>query len=151
MSKIWIFQSKRYLKSLELIEIQKILNYFFYSWTSHKHIIQSKLEIIENRFFKISATKKDKCVINGCAIDKMIKVIKNIDDMYKLDLLNRMLVSYKRNNFIFTIHFFELKEKIQNHFFNENDLIYDISVMTEKEFNTKFIQPIKDSWAKIYL
>lgn len=151
MHKLWIFQSNRYLINLELIEIKKKINDFLKTWHSHQHIIQSNIEIIEDRFIKICANRQNKFSINGCAIDKLVKIIKQIDNVYKLELLNRMLVSYKKNNSIFTIHFFKLKEKIKNNYLNANDLIYDLSVINEEEFNKKFLQPIKISWAKIYL
>lgn len=151
MRKVWIFQSKRYFRNLELRAIEKILNNFFKIWTSHKHVIQSNMEIIEDRFLKITAIKNDKFLINGCAIDKMIKIIQQIDKIYQLELLNRMLVSYKQNTCIFTIHFFELKNRIKNRLLVDNDLIYDLSVINEEEFDKKFLSPIKHSWAKIYL
>lgn len=151
MVKLWIFQSNRYLMNIELIEIKEILNNFLKNWTSHKQIIQSKFDFIENRFLKISATRENEYLISGCAIDKMVKVIQKIDNIYKLELLNRMLVSYKKNNIIVTIHFFELKEKIKNNLLSNTDLVYDLSVITEDEFNKKFLTPIKSSWAKIYL
>lgn len=151
MHKLWIFQSNRYLIKLELVEIKKIINNFLKKWTSHKNKIQSDVEIIEDRFIKICSNKENTFPINGCAIDKMVNVIQKIDNIYRLELLNRMLVSYKKNNSIFTIHFFKLKEKIKNKDLHANDLIYDLSVISQEEFKRKFLQPIKISWAKVYL
>lgn len=148
MNKLWIFQSKQYFTNSEYKQIVKIIKKFLSNWVSHGILIQAKMKIIENRFIKILLSEEN-IPISGCAIDSMIKMIKEIDNQYpQLQLLNRNLVSYKKNNQIITVDIANLKSKIKNGDVNSNDVIYNSFVTSQREYNEKFTQKIGISWLK---
>lgn len=151
MNKLWVFQSKRYFNNVETTEIKKTVKEFLKNWLSHGSFLDAEIEIIENRFIKIIVHQK-KVFASGCAIDAMIKIIKQIDDRYyQLELLNRTLISYKKDCQIITISISELKQKIKNKDLNKEDLIYNLSVNSQKEYDQKFIQKIGESWMKRFI
>jgi CRISPR/Cas system CSM-associated protein Csm4 (group 5 of RAMP superfamily) len=150
-SKLWIFQSKRFLSSEERQDISYIISNFLKSWTAHGADLKSELKIIKNKFI-IIAVDENQTKATGCSIDKLNQCIKQIDQKYQLDLLSRLWVSYEDDNGnIATVSMSSFKERIKSAQITPDTHIYNLAISTSKEFEEKFKQPLKESWAKIYM
>ena len=89
---------------------------------------------------------------SGCSLDKLNQCMREIDHIYHLELLNRLWVSFEdTNGNINTIPISSFKEKIKSEEITPDTYVYNLSVNTPKEFEEKFKQPLKNSWAKIYM
>lgn len=136
-NKIWIFQSVRDFKTEEINKIENVLSDFLGSWKTHGSDLSAGFSILENRFIKVFVDENIQSA-SGCSIDSLTRLIKQIDEEFKLELLNRMYVSYLVNNKLNTVKLKEFKDKIQQGEVQSTDYFYDLSVSTEKEFQEKF-------------
>src|SRR5215217_4161490 len=93
-SKIWIYQSNRAFTPIEVNEIQQKLDEFTGQWTAHGHKLKAKAEIRYN-FFIVLIVDQDSANATGCSIDSSVRVIKEIEQAYNVDLFNRFNMAYK--------------------------------------------------------
>ncbi|MCO6564021.1 MAG: hypothetical protein J6581_01110 [Apibacter sp.] len=150
-SKLWVFQSRRFLSSEEKQDISYTISNFLKSWAAHGADLKSEFKIIKNKFIIISVDE-NQTKATGCSIDKLNQCIKRIDYKYQLDLLNRLWVSYQDDSGdIATVSMSSFKEKIKSAQITPDTYIYNLAISTSKEFEEKFKQPLKESWAKIYM
>lgn len=144
--KIWIFQSVRDFTSEELHNIEVLLSGFLKNWQTHGSDLTSGFSILENRFIKVFVDENIQSA-SGCSIDSLTRLIKKIDEEYKLELLNRMYVSYLSTNEIHTVKINEFKTLIQQGKIQPTDYFYDVSVSTENEFQQRFKSLVKDRFS----
>lgn len=150
--KLFIFQSNRLLSVSEEAIITEILTVFLQSWNAHGADLKSKLKILNHKFIVIEVDE-EQAKASGCSMDKLNQCIRDIDSQFNLDLLNRLLVSFQKeeNSEIETIPLNKFKEKIKNSEISSDSIVYNLSVSNSDEFKSKFKQPLKDSWANIYI
>ena len=141
--KIWIFQSVRDFKSEEINKIERLLSDFLSNWQTHGSDLSAGFSILENRFIKVFVDENIQSA-SGCSIDSLTRLIKQLDEELKLELLNRMYISYLSNNEINTIKISEFKTLVQQGKIKSTDYFYDVSVATENEFQQRFKSLVKD-------
>jgi hypothetical protein len=149
--KLWVFQSNRIFTLVEEQDISYAISTFLQSWESHGADIKSEFEIFEHKFIIIRVDEKQ-TKASGCSIDRLNQCIRQIDAKYQLNLLNRLWISFEDGEgMIETVPISTFKERVKSEQINPETYIYDLSVSTPDEFKEKFRQPLKESWAKIYL
>jgi len=148
LHKIWVFQSSCQFSDFQLNWIEFKLQNFLSQWQTHGSNLVGKYEIIENQFIKIKVDDSINSA-SGCSIDSMTKIIKEIDQEFSLQLLNRTLIAYNEDLEIKILPLNEFKSKIKS--LNPATIIYNLSVTNENEFNDSFKQKLNDSWMKVYL
>ncbi len=144
--KIWIFQSIRDFKSEEINKIEGVLSEFLINWKTHGSDLSAGFSILENRFIKVFVDENIQSA-SGCSIDSLTRVIKQLDEEFKLELLNRMYISYLVTNEIHTVKLNEFKTLIQKGEVQPTDYFYDVSVATESEFQQRFKSLVKDRFS----
>ncbi len=150
-NKLWVFQANRTLTQEEENHVSVILADFLQSWASHGADLKSEFQILDHKFL-IVLVDENHTQATGCSIDSLNQCIRQIDAEYHLGLLNRLLVSYEiENGEIKTLPMNEFKEKVKSSELSPETAVYNLSVSTPNEFREKFRQPLKESWAKIYL
>lgn len=150
-SKLWVFQSRRFLTPEEIQDITKILTDFLKTWAAHGADLKSELTITKNKFI-IIAVDENQAKATGCSIDKLNQCIRQIDQKYQLELLNRLWVSYEDDKGeITTVPMISFKEKIKSAQISPETNIYNLAISTSKEFEEKFRLPLKESWASVFM
>ncbi|MDR2121552.1 MAG: hypothetical protein LBP34_00365 [Flavobacteriaceae bacterium] len=150
-NKLWIFQSNRILTPVEEQDISQILSGFLQSWAAHGADLKSEFQILEHKFIVIHVDE-NQTKATGCSIDSLNQCIRKIDALYGLDLLNRLWVSFEpKEGIIETLPIDTFKEKVKSAQISPDTYVYNLSVCTLEEFKEKFRQPLKESWAGIYL
>ncbi len=151
-SRIWIFQNNKKFTFDEEKIIKSELSVFMNSWNAHGNNLTAGFEIKHNLFI-IVAANENKEKASGCSIDSLVNQIKKIENLLDLRLLDRSLVSYFLTNNkeeIFVSTFFDFKKKIKSNQIVSNTFIFNNTVATLGDYLTNWIQPIQNSWAKIY-
>ena len=87
---------------------------------------------------------------SGCSIDKLLRLIKQLEADHQLKLLDRLLVGYKTTNGVEVIHSSMVKEKLASKQLDENTLIFNVAASNSEEYS-KWLQPLKETWLKKYL
>jgi hypothetical protein len=149
MKKIWIYLSDKELKGDLLNSVLKAGNDFVQNWKAHEMPLNATFEVVSDRFIVVSV---DETIYNasGCSIDKLLRLIKQLEADHKIQLLNRLLVGYKTQNGVEVVPSSSIKEKLASKQLDENTLIYNVAVSDSKEYEN-WLQPLKETWLKKYL
>ncbi len=145
-SRIWIFQSDRFLSNKEHELIKKIMDEFIPQWASHGNDLYGGYEIKEKLFLAIGVDES-RSPASGCSIDTLTRTIKEIGVQLNIDFFNRMAISYvNTNEEIEIISMNEFKRLIVENKVNENTIVYNNLVNTKQDFDTNWRTTAKNSW-----
>ena len=149
MKKVWIYLSDKELKGELLNSVLNEGSEFVQNWKAHEMPLNATFEVLNDRFIVVSV---DETTYNasGCSIDKLLRLIKQLEADHKIQLLNRLLVGYKTQNGVEVVPSSLIKEKLASKQLDENTLIYNVAVSDSKEFEN-WLQPLKETWLKKYL
>jgi hypothetical protein len=149
-SKIWIYQTNRDLNKEQEAIIEQKLVQFIAHWNSHGAMLKAGFEILQNRFI-IIAVDESNTQASGCSIDKSVTVIKEIEAMYNLGLLERGNVSYKdANGDVHTITFNQIKNTVSQGEIVADTLIFDNSIDRLGLLETDWLKKAEKTWLKKY-
>jgi len=144
-SKVWIYQSDRQFTETEAIEIQKMLNEFTAQWKAHGHQLQAKAEMPYN-FFIVLTVDQDAASATGCSIDASVRVIKEIEAAYGVDLFNRFNMAYKIGDQVMVTNKEDFETLITIKKITSSTIVFNNLVQTLQEFEQKWEVPLANSW-----
>ncbi len=148
-SRVWIYQSNRKFLDTELNEVNDSISKFLKTWTAHGSELLSSYQIKYNRFIIISLNESVKSA-SGCSIDSCIHFIQDLEKRYKIDLLDKMNVTFKQGKYITYKSINDFKKLVKNKSVSRktivfNNLVIDISdylenweVSAEKSWHLRF-------------
>ncbi|RYD73219.1 MAG: ABC transporter ATPase [Sphingobacteriales bacterium] len=144
-SRVWIYQSDRKFTSDEEVEILAKLEVFTSQWKAHGNELMAKAEI-RYGYFIILTVDESRANVTGCSIDSSVRIIKNIEQAYQVDLFNRFNIAYKIDG---EVHVqgkedFETLVEIKN--VTPETIVFNNMVQTLVELEKKWEVPFKDSW-----
>ncbi|MEP7264748.1 MAG: ABC transporter ATPase [Bacteroidota bacterium] len=144
-SKIWIYQCNRPFTAEEIISISDSCKRFTDSWKAHEHQLKASSTILYNRFI-IFCVDENTAGASGCSIDKSVHLIREIEKQYQVFLLNRMQVAYMENDQVSACPLNMFLKMYENEEVNAQTLVFDNTITTLAELNSKWIQPVKSTW-----
>ena len=149
MNRAWTFIISKTLSKEEINSLTDAGNKFVLGWTAHEQQLSGSFEIIKE---KIIVVKVNEEVTNasGCSIDKLTRFIKETEKQFNIELLNRLLVAYKKDDTIEVVHSSKIRELLAQNLISENTIIYNTSILTQNELNN-WEQPLKETWLSKYL
>jgi hypothetical protein len=149
MNRVWTFIISRTLQDAELAQLEQAGKTFVAHWTAHEKQLQGSFEIIGGRIIVVKVYE-DVNAASGCSIDKLTRFMKVSETMFDVQLLNRMLVAYKKNDRIEVVPQQEIKNLLDSGELNESSIIYNTAVANADELGG-WEQPLKDTWLNKYL
>ena len=149
-SKVWIYQCNRMFGMIEAIKIEETLENFVADWKSHGAPVKGFATIFFGRFIMLMADETV-ATIGGCSMDNISRLIKSIEQDYKVSLLDRQTLAFVIKDKVELLPLQQLQYGIDNNFINGDTLYFNNLVANCQQFKTNWIQPVKDSWlAKRY-
>lgn len=148
-SRIWIFQANRKFSQEEKEAITAKLNIFIEDWNAHGAVLLADFKLPYDQFIVVGVDE-NQAAASGCSIDKLTKLIREIDSDYSFDLLNRMLVSYENQEEVIIEKLPTFKQLVKEGAVN-NVRVFNNGISSLKEFNQNWLLPLKESWAKTLL
>jgi hypothetical protein len=144
-SKVWIYQSNRAFTQDEVSAIQLKLNDFASQWKAHGHQLKAKAEVI-HQFFIVFIVDEATAGVTGCSIDASVRVIKEIEQEYQVDLFDRFNIAYQVDGQVVvnTKEDFETLVNIKS--VGPKTIVYNNLVQSLQEFETKWEIPFEQSW-----
>ncbi|WP_316832888.1 ABC transporter ATPase [Pedobacter aquatilis] len=144
-SRVWIYQSNRKFTSAEETAILKKLEAFTSQWKAHGNELMAKAEI-RYGFFIILTVDESQAGVTGCSIDSSVRIIKDIEQTYHVDLFNRFNIAYIADG---EVHVqgkedFETLVNIKN--VTPETIVFNNMVQNLQELESKWEVPFKDSW-----
>lgn len=144
-SRVWIYQSNREFTASEVAEIQEKLDAFTAQWLAHGHQLKAKAEIIHN-FFIVITVDETASNVTGCSIDASVRVLKEIEAQYNLDLFNRFNMAYMTDNKVFSLNKEDFETLVSIKKITPDTIVFNNMVQTREEFETKWQVPFAQSW-----
>ena len=133
-SKIWIFQANRKFSTEEKQVITIKLNNFIADWNAHGADLLADFKLPFDQFIVV-AVDENQATASGCSIDKLTKLMRELDADYSFDLLNRMLVSYQIEEEIIVEKLPTFKQKVKNGEI-KNVHVFNNGISSLNEFKT---------------
>lgn len=149
MNRAWAFIISKTLSKEELNSLTEAGTKFVLGWTAHEQQLTASFEIIKE---KIIVVKVNEEVTNasGCSIDKLTRFIKDTEKQFGIELLNRLLVAYKKENTIEVVHATKIKELLEQNLISESTIVYNTSVNNQNDLKN-WEQELKNTWLNKYL
>lgn len=149
-SRVWIYQANRSFTKEELEEIQEKLEVFINQWTAHGLNLKAGFDIKYKRFITI-ALDQDLNQATGCSIDASVHFIQKLESDYKVDLMDKMNVSYKQGEFVAYKSLTDFRKMAKNRSVSPNTIVFNNLVTNIAEYKTDWEVPAKDSWHNRFL
>ena len=144
-SRVWIYQSNRTFTSAEATEIKLVLNEFASNWTSHGAKVKGFGTVLLDTFILFLADESATGV-SGCSTDSSVKLVKEIEKKYEVDLFNRQTMAFWVNEDIIHIPLSELKNALDNEIISPETLYFNNTILSKKEFEKNWLIELKNSW-----
>jgi hypothetical protein len=144
-SRVWIYQSNRLLTIGEALEIEDMLNEFIENWNSHGAKVKGYANLFFGQFIVLMADETQ-AGVSGCSTDSSVRLIKNIEETFKVDMFNRQTLAFLVKDKVQLLPLSQFKHAIENDFITPETIYFNNLVVTKEELLNKWMTPIKDSW-----
>ena len=144
-ARIWIYQCNRSFSKEEILDISKKLQTFLEGWTAHGADLKAAFEFKYKRFI-IIGLDQEKQKATGCSIDASVHFIKQLETTYKVDLLDKLNVSYKQGDYVAYKTLKDFKKMAKDKAVSKNTIVFNHLVQTKAEYLDHWEVPAIDSW-----
>lgn len=144
-SRVWIYQSNRLFTMHEALQIEELLKSFVSNWNSHGTPVKGYANLFFGQFIVLIADERAHGV-SGCSTDSSVRVIKDIEQLYHVNLFDRMLLGFIVKERVQMIPMAQLTYALQNKFLDASTLYFNNTVLTLDQLKNNWLIPIKDSW-----
>lgn len=144
-SKIWIYQSNRKFSDDEMNEIETDLKVFVENWAAHGTSLTASYLLKYNRFIILAVNQEDQ-MATGCSIDASVVFIQSLEQKYKVDLLDKMNVTFKVGEHVAHKTLIDFKKMAKDKAVTGDTIVFNNLVNNIAEFNESWETPAADSW-----
>ena len=148
-TKVWVYQCDRPFSPEENDKVNAILSEFVTIWESHGKPVKGAYEVIENQFIVIFGDLSFG-EVSGCSIDKSVELMRQVQELLNVNLLDKGKVAYKAQNKVQVVDFKQIKELISNGELSSSTEVFDNSVSTLDEYESRWITSAGTTWLKRY-
>ena len=149
-NRVWVYLSNKSFDEQTENNLKTDIQNFLLDWNAHGKALTASAEILYHHFIIIKADEEQYSA-SGCSIDKQFQFIKETEKKYNLNLLDRLVVTYKKDNAVFVTHSSKIPQLLKDGVVNENTIVFNTTLSTESEFKTAFEIPLKESWLNKFL
>ncbi|MEP7259184.1 MAG: hypothetical protein ABI687_12355 [Flavitalea sp.] len=144
-SRVWIYQSSRIFSISEAIQIEDLLKEFVERWNSHGTPVKGYGNLFFGQFIVLFADESSSGV-SGCSTDSSVRLIKDIEQLYQVNLFDRQLLAFVVKEKIQLIPMQQLQYAISNNFIQADTPYFNNMVQNLDQLIKSWIIPVKDSW-----
>lgn len=144
-SRVWIYQSSRLFFISEALKIEEMLNEFVDRWQSHGAKVKGYANLLFGQFIVLIADETQTGV-SGCSTDSSVRLIKAIEESFKVDMFNRQTLAFVVKEKIQLLPLSQLNYAVENNFIDRDTIYFNNLVQTKEELINKWMIPVKESW-----
>lgn len=148
--RIWIYTLSNILTNEQVVDFKNRCQTFVSGWTAHDVSLDASFELYQNRLL-IFKVNEDKYNASGCSIDKQLRFVKELEQAFSVELLNRLLVAYEKNHQVEVVKASQIKELLAANSITSNTLVFDNTITEFSQLQTKWKQPLHTTWLAKYL
>ncbi|TAI48550.1 ABC transporter ATPase [Flagellimonas allohymeniacidonis] len=144
-ARVWIYQANRSFTEEEIKEIEHYLGEFITGWTAHGSQLKAGFEIKYRRFI-IIALDQSHAGASGCSIDASVHFIQGLETKYKVNLMDRMNVSFKQGEYVAYKPLKDFKKMAKNKSISKDTVVFNNLVTNKQEYLEHWEVPASESW-----
>lgn len=144
-SRVWIYQSNRPFSEKEQLEIGEQLDQFTAHWQAHGAPVKGWAKLLFEQVILIIADETDTHV-SGCSTDSSVRVVKSIERQYSVNLFDRLLLGFVLKEKLQLLPMQQVPYALEKGYIDENTIYLNNTVLTLKELEENWLQPLKASW-----
>ncbi len=144
-SRVWIYQSSRMFSLGEALQIEDLLNHFVQNWKSHGTPVKGFGTMFFGQFIILMADERATGV-SGCSTDSSVRLIKEIEQLYKVSMFDRQNLAFVRKEKIELLPLNQLQYAVDNGFIQAATIYINNLVQTKDEMEQNWLIPVKESW-----
>lgn len=149
-AKVWIYPSSRKFYANEIDEITEKVKTFVENWKIENTDFKASYKILYNRFIIFSADDVA-TPLNHKDIDASVSFILELQETYKVSLLDKMNVCFKQGEFVQYKDLKDFKKLLKNKAVTGKTIIFDNLITTKQDFDNFWEIPIEESWYNRFL
>ena len=149
-SRVWIYQSDREFTSKEVELISIKAEDFINQWTRHGDDLKGSFVIKYNQFLVLAVDESFNDV-SGCSIDSSVRFIQEIEHELKLDLMDKLNVTFKNEDHINLVKLADFQKFAKAQKITPETIVFNNMVNTKEDFENNWEVPAKESWHKRFL
>lgn len=144
-SRVWIYQSSRLFLISEALQIEDLLNNFLAQWNTHGTPVKGYANLLFGQFIVIMADETG-AGVSGCSTDSSVRIVKQIEELFKVDMFNRQNLAFVVKEKIQTVPVAQLNYAWENAFINGDTIYFNNLAASKEALLTHWMIPVKDSW-----
>ena len=144
-SRVWIYQSSRIFGLSEALAIEKMLDDFTTDWKSHGIPVKGFGTLFFGQFIVLMADE-EKTGVSGCSTDSSVRLIKSIEENFKIDMFDRTSLGFVIKEKIQLLPMGQLEYAIENGFIQADTLFIDNTIQDKYALENEWFKPVNKSW-----
>jgi len=149
-SRVWVYQSDRVFTEEEIEVISEKTVDFINQWTRHGEDLKGSFTIKYNQFLVLAVDESFNS-ISGCSIDSSVRFIKALETELKIDLMNKMNITFKDNEVINLVKLSDFQGLAKEKKVTSETIVFNNMVVTKSDFENNWEIQAKESWHKRFL
>ena len=144
-SRVWIYQSNRLFTLHEALQVEDILKNFVSNWHSHGAPVTGYGNLFFGQFIVLIADER-RSGVSGCSTDSSVRMMKDIEQMFNINLFDRLLLGFLVKERVQMVPVAQLKYALENAFISPSTLYFNNTVLNLQQLKSSWLIPLKDSW-----
>ena len=144
-ARVWVYQSKHELTDSQVASVTEKLKTFVGVWQRHGEDLKASFAIKYNQFI-ILAVDENVNDVSGCSIDSSVHCIKQLEEEFGLDLMNKLNIAFKIGAQINTVSMIEFQSFVKSKKVNEKTIVFNNMIQSKTELETSWEVPANLSW-----
>lgn len=144
-SRVWIYQSNRLFTLHEAFQIEDMLKAFVSNWQSHGIPVTGYANLFFGQFIVLIADETQSGV-SGCSTDSSVRMIKDIEQMFNVNMFDRLLLGFIVKERVQMIPVAQLSYALENNFIEPGTLYFNNTILNFEQLKENWLVPLKESW-----
>ncbi len=149
-SRVWVYQADRRLTTEEIEYISAKAIMFIEQWTRHGDDLKGSFTLKYDQFLILGVDENFNNV-SGCSIDSSVRFVKELEQELKIDLMDKMNVSFKDGNNVNIVKLPDFQQYAQDKKITKETIVFNNMVNTKQDFDQKWEVPANESWHSRFL
>ena len=150
-SRVWIYQADKPFADADIPAINEDISRFCEQWTSHNRALRAIGGVMHD-LFVVLVVDETRADASGCSIDKSVAFVKSLEQKYHCRLLERNNIAWLDDQEqIHVTPLGNLKDELHSGKLNMSTYVFDNLVANRKDFISRWVVPLEQSWVKRFV
>jgi hypothetical protein len=149
-AKVWVYPSSRKFYPTEIEEVEQKIKTFVENWKADDENFKASYQFLYNRFI-IFVADVSETIITNADIDASVSFILELQETYKIELLDKMNACFKQGEFVQYKELKDFKKLVKNKAVTGKTIIFDNLVNNKEDLENFWEISLENSWYNRFL